>query len=139
MDGYGLLDPRTEQTISKVVRFLDTATAALVSGDAESAASRAYYALYHITVLLLRTVKGIERERWDHEQLHRAFLDQFCKVGYLFSRQDGRDWEYVKNSRIAADYHPNPLPPIRGQRAIARARQLIEAMTQRIKDNDPAG
>jgi len=118
---------------------LDTATAALERGDSESAASRAYYALYHITVLLLRAIKGIERERWDHDQLHRAFLDQFCEVGYLFSRRDGRDWEYVKNSRIAADYDANPFPAMRGQRAIERARQLIGAMTQRIRDNDQAG
>ena len=138
MAEYALLDPRTEQTINKAVRFLNTATAALESGDSESAVSRAYYALYHITILLLRAVKGIERERWDHEQLHRAFLDQFCEVGYRFSRRDGRDWEYVKNSRIAADYHANPLSSIRGQRAIERARQLIEAMMQRIKDNDQA-
>ncbi len=121
-----------------MVRFLDTATAALESGDSESAASRAYYALYHITVLLLRAVKGIERERWDHEQLHRAFLDQFCMVGYLFRRQDGQDWEYVKISRIAADYGSNPLPAIRARRAIERARRLIDGMTQRIKDNDQA-
>ena len=133
-----MLDPRTEQIINKVVRYLDTATAALESGDSESAASRAYYALYHVTVLLLKTVKGIERERWEHEQLHRVFLDEFCKVGYLFRRQDGQDWEYVKISRIAADYGSNPMPAIRGQRAIETARRLIDGMIQRIRDNDQA-
>ena len=87
-----MLDPQIEQVIGKVGRFLDTAEAAFESGDFESSTSRAYYALYHITVSLLGVVSGIERERWDHEQLHRAFFDRFCRLGYLFSRQDGEDW-----------------------------------------------
>ena len=133
-----MLDPNAEQVIDKVSRFLDTAANALENGDSESAASRAYYALYHITVLLLRVVRGIERDRWDHDQLQRAFLDHFCKLGYMFSRQDGHDWTYVKDSRIVADYGRTPLPLIRGRRTLDRARKLADGMAERIKGHDQA-
>ena len=82
-----MLDPRTEQVISKVERFLDTARSALENEDPESGASRAYYGLYYATLLLLPVVRAIERDRWDHEQLHRAFLDQFCKLGFACSNR----------------------------------------------------
>jgi len=131
-----LLDPRTEQVISKVERFLDTGRSALDNEDPESGASRAYYGLYHATVLLLRVVRAIERDRWNHEQLHRAFLDQFCKLGYLFQRQDGEDWAYVLETRFEADYGRTPLAPMRARRTVDRARRLVDDMIERIKEHD---
>ena len=90
--------------MEKCERFLQTARNTLDSGDAESGASRAYYALYHMTVLLLSRVKGGTRDRWDQNQLHQAFLDEFCKPGFLFNRNDGNDWGDVMEVRLHADY-----------------------------------
>lgn len=110
-------------------RFLTTARVALETGDPESAASRAYYALYHMTIMLLREVRGIERVRWDHEELHRAFLDEFCKPGFRFSRSEGDDWRYVKDARIDADYSRRSVTDHRrAQRAIERAGRLASKM-----------
>jgi uncharacterized protein (UPF0332 family) len=99
-----VLDPSTRRVTEKCERFLRTARTALDNGDPESAASRAYYALYHMTILLLRRVRGVERNRWDHEQLHKVFLEEFCRLHFRFSQADGDDWRYVKDSRIDADY-----------------------------------
>lgn len=79
---------------------MSTARSALENDDPESAASRAYYALYHVTVLLLRVVRGIERDRWDHDELQKAFLDEFCKLHFRFSRTDGRDWGDVMDTKV---------------------------------------
>jgi hypothetical protein len=43
-----VLDPSTRRVTEKCERFLRTARTALDNGDPESAASRAYYALYHM-------------------------------------------------------------------------------------------
>ena len=131
-----VLDPSIRRTVDRSRQYLNTARMALDNGDPESAASRAYYSLYHMTILLLRVVRGIERERWDHEQLHREFLDHFCRLGYLFGRQDGEDWDYVKNSRLEADYGESPLPPARARRAVERSRRLANDMENRLRTHD---
>jgi uncharacterized protein (UPF0332 family) len=127
-----VLDPSTRRVTEKCERFLRTARLALDDGDPESAASRAYYALYHMTILLLGRVRGIERNRWDHEQLHKVFLDEFCKPHFRFSRADGDDWRYVKDSRIDADYGHGAVNERHAQRVLVRAERLITRMRQEV-------
>ena len=100
--------------------------------DPESAASRAYYALYHMTVLLLRVVRGIERDRWDHDQLLNTFLHEFCRLHFKFSRSDGEDWAYVLRTRFMADYGRDPLTRRRAQRSVERAERLVNKMLLEI-------
>lgn len=130
-----MLDPSIRRVVERSERFLNTGRAALESGDPESAASRAYYALYHMTVLLLRVVKDVERDRWDHEQLHHSFLNEFCKPHFRFSYGDGEDWRYVKDTRIRADYGREPLNTRRARRAIAKAERLIAKMRLEVGGN----
>ena len=86
-----MLDPSIGQVVTRAERYLATARLALDDGDPESVASRSYYALYHATILLLGVVRGITRERWDHDELHRMFLEEFCKRGFLFNADDAAD------------------------------------------------
>ena len=125
-------DPHTGQVIDRVETYLKTARLALENDDSESAASRAYYALYHMTILLLRVVRGIERDRWDHDQLQKAFLDQFCKLHFSFSRADGREWGDVMHTRIDADYGRDPLNSRHVQRSIEKAHRLIGKMRREV-------
>jgi uncharacterized protein (UPF0332 family) len=113
-------------------RFLSTARAALENDDPESAASRAYYAPYHMTILLLSVVRGIERDRWDHDQLQKAFLDEFCKLHFRFSRDDGREWGDVMDTRFTADYDRGPLNRRRALRSLERAERLIAKMRREV-------
>ena len=130
-----MLDPRTRQVVAKSERFLNTGRWALENGDPESAASRTYYALYHMTILLLRLVRGRFRVRWDHDQLNNAFLDEFCKPGFRFSRRDGDDWGYIKGARLQADYGRPPLAHRRAQRSLERAEQLIAKKGVEVERN----
>jgi len=130
---WAVQDPSVNWVVERSRRFLATARIALESGDPESAASRAYYALYHMTVLLLRVVRDIERDRWDHDQLHKAFLDEFCKLGFRFSRVDGQDWRDVMYTRIDADYGRTPLNRRRAQRCLEKAGRLIAKMRLEVE------
>jgi len=120
-----MLDPSTGQVVTPAERYLATARLALDDGDSESAASRTYYALYHATILLLRLVRGITRERWDHDEMYGMFLEQFCKPGFRFNRRDGDDWARVKATRIAADYGRNLVNTRRAERSMARVERLV--------------
>ncbi|MCD5413073.1 MAG: HEPN domain-containing protein [Dehalococcoidia bacterium] len=70
--------------IEKANAFLNTAQLAMRNGDYESCVSRSYYAAYHMVVILLASKANIRRKRWDHNELHRAFGEQFCKKGWLY-------------------------------------------------------
>jgi uncharacterized protein (UPF0332 family) len=123
-----VLDPDISQVIDRVEQYLNTASLALENRDPDSASSRAYYALYHMTVLLLRVVWGVERDRWDHPQLHKAFLDHFCKSGFRFSQDDGREWGDVMQARINADYWLEHLRHRTALRSVDKARRLVNKM-----------
>ena len=128
-------DPHIRQTIDRVETYLKTARLALENDDPESAASRAYYALYHMTILLLGVIRGIERARWDHDQLHKAFLDEFCKLHFRFSQDDGQEWRDVMYTRIDADYGREPLNSRRAFRSVERAERLIAKMRREVAGN----
>jgi uncharacterized protein (UPF0332 family) len=130
--GTVVLDPSIRLVVARSERYMNTARTALATGDPESAASRAYYALYHMTILLLRVVRGIERDRWDHDQLQKAFLDEFCKLHFRFSRDDGREWGDVMDTRFTADYGRVPLNHRRAQRSVERAERLIAKMRREV-------
>ncbi|MEK7806372.1 MAG: HEPN domain-containing protein [Chloroflexota bacterium] len=126
-------DPSTGLVIDRGERYLNTARLALENGDPESAASRAYYALYHVTILLLKIVKGIERDRWGHPQLQQAFLDEFCKLGFKFNRNDGDDWAEVMQARLKADYWRDQLTHRSAREAVAKAHRLVDKMRTEIR------
>ena len=130
--GAVVLDPSIMPVVERSERFMNTASTALANGDPESASSRAYYALYHMTILLLRVVRGIERDRWDHDQLQKAFLDEFCKLHFSFSRADGREWGDVMDTRFTADYDRGPLNRRRALRSLERAERLIAKMRREV-------
>ncbi|MCL0095280.1 HEPN domain-containing protein [Dehalococcoidia bacterium] len=74
------------------------------NGDYESCVSRSYYAAYHMVVILLASKANIRRKRWDHNELHRAFGEQFCKKGWLFTREDGDLFRTLQLERFSTDY-----------------------------------
>ena len=127
-----VLDPSVQHAIGRAERFIATARLALEHGDPESAVSRVYYALYHMTILLLGVTRGITRGRWDHNELHRMFLDQFCKLSFKFNVDDGEDWGRVRDARIDGDYGRHVVTTRRAQRSIERAQRLISKIRSEV-------
>ena len=86
-----------------------------------------------MTILLLKILKGIERDRWDHPQLHKEFLDQFCKLGFRFNQDDGDDWGVVMQARLKADYWREQLRPRSALEAVAKAQRLVAKMGDEVR------
>lgn len=110
--------------VEKAKRFLEAAHLAYEHGQYENAVSRAYYAAYHLVAWVLMQHKNLDRRRWDHFQLLNAFLDNFCKPGFLFSVEDGNDLGELLDSRLMADYERTVFNERRAQRLITRADRL---------------
>ena len=130
-----MLDPSVRRTIERAEQYLQTARRALSEEDSDSSLSRAYYALYHMTVTLVDKRANQRRERWDHIELHKAFLDYFCKRGCLFNQQDGRDWDQAKETRMVADYGPGRISRRRAARLLEKIGQLVQKMQRMVEEN----
>ena len=111
--------------IEKANAFLNTAQLAMRNGDYESCVSRSYYAAYHMVVVLLASKANIRRKRWDHNELHRAFGEQFCKKGWLFTREDGDLFRTLQLERFSADYEVGRFSKKKAERLVMRAGALI--------------
>jgi uncharacterized protein (UPF0332 family) len=111
--------------INKAERFLSTAQLALDEGDADSCASRAYYAVFHALVLLFEA-RGNTRERWSHTEVHKVFLLEFCNRGYLgFSKRDASTLKRLYRARLDADYGLNVINLVRAERLLRQAASLF--------------
>ena len=110
--------------MDKAQRFLAAAQLAFEHGQYESAVSRAYYAAYHMVAWVLLERGNIDRERWDHIQLHKAFVESFCKKGFLFTAADGDLVKELQDERADADYQNVRFNQRRVERLIARTDAL---------------
>lgn len=128
-----MLNPELNSALVKGDRFLQTARLAFADGDPESAVSRAYYGLFHVTVALLAVVANRTRERWEHIQLEKAFLDEFARRGFRFSARDGNTWNEARLSRITADYRVAELTTRAAERLLSRVEDLAARMKDEIQ------
>lgn len=115
-----------DRRLLKAERFLRTAHLALRDGDYDSAASRAYYAVYHAFVCLLDLGADIRQERWDHIDLLARFSQEFCKRRGLFSTNDYRDVTRLQEMRLFGDYQYGFVGQKQAEWAVSRATSLIE-------------
>lgn len=128
-----MLKPELNSALVKADRFMQTARLAFADGDPESAVSRAYYGLFHVTAVLLEVVANRTRERWEHTQLEKAFLDEFASRGFRFSARDGNTWKEAHLSRVNADYRVDELRARAAQRLLSRIEDLVARMKDEIQ------
>jgi len=90
----------TQRLLEKASRAIHTSERSLQDGDAEAAASRAYYAMFYVAEALLGE-KGLRFKK--HGGVHAAFGEHFTKNGIFDSRYQ-RWLLQAFNKRISADY-----------------------------------
>lgn len=113
-----------EYRVEKADRFLQAAHLAYEHGHYETSVSRAYYAVFHLVAWVLLERRGVDRNRWDHVQLHKEFLDNFCKRGFLFSAADGDVVAKLLEARRHADYDDVRFERQEVERLVTRATSL---------------
>ena len=105
---------------------MNTAQLALDEGDADSCASRAYYAVFHALVLLFEARGNTIRESWSHIEVQKTFSLEFCNRGYLgFSKRDASTLKRLYRARLDADYGLNVINLVRAERLLGQAASLF--------------
>lgn len=117
---------RTElcRMLAKSDRTLSAAQAAMRDGFVETAASRAYYAVFHAIQALL---KSMDRTYSKHAGVIAAFHREFIRTG-IFPREFGRALTRLVKHRDIGDYsYVWELGPEEIEEDIRDAQGIIEA------------
>lgn len=111
------MTPEVEALISKARRSLDNARRSLAAGDADFAASRAYYAMFYAAEALLLT-RGLVFSK--HAAVISEFSREFVRTGRLPEAQAAA-LRIAFEERLVADYQ------FREQFPAPRAKALIDS------------
>lgn len=65
------------------------------------------------------------------------FYHEFCRMGYLFTTQDGRHLQELLAARHDADYHDVPFDAKKAARLMSRARVLYSRIQAAIEGATP--
>jgi len=121
------------QLAGKARRALDAAKRAIQAGDSETAADRAYYAVYYAAWALLDS-KGAARPK-THRGLIAEFSRMFVKEGPL-DASEGAVLSRLENLRLVADYTLETVPIADAGRAVEEAARFISVIERLLSRSD---
>jgi uncharacterized protein (UPF0332 family) len=110
--------------MSRARRSLSAARLLLEAGNADFAASRAYYAMFYAAEALLLS-RGLAFSR--HAAVVAEFGREFVRSGEL-AAEYGRSLRDALEERIVADYHAgDDFPATRARHVLARPEAFVAA------------
>lgn len=90
-------------SLTKAREFLEVAELCLERGYHDSAANRAYYAMFHAAVTALE-IAGFGREAWSHSGLQSTFAAELIKRRKIYRQPLARYLYDAHRFRLQADY-----------------------------------
>jgi uncharacterized protein (UPF0332 family) len=116
--------------LEKAARNLKTAKLVLDDGDAGSACNRAYYCMFDDARAALLIVGQPERAMGKtHSGMIASFGEFLVKTG-IVAAENGRNFAFESNRRMASDYDATELSLEDAKAAIANAERLLAAVKQ---------
>jgi|SRR5450759_66403 uncharacterized protein (UPF0332 family) len=124
----------SQALIEKAARSIRAAQTLLDHGDADFAASRAYYAMFYAAEALLLE-KGLRAKK--HSGVHAVFGEQFAKTGQL----DPKLHRWLLDAfdkRLEGDYEsPGAVSPEDAATIIEQAREFLSAAERFLASTPP--
>ncbi len=99
------------------------------AGLYNSAASRAYYAMFQGAQIALEKV-GFRRPEWSHTALRAAFANELTRRRKLYSPFLARYLALGLEIRLIADYSDGEVSRKQAARALRWAKQLLEQVKE---------
>ena len=117
--------------IGKAEESLAAAELCYAQGLYNSAANRAYYAMFQAAQVALETAEFL-RPEWSHAGLHASFADELTRRRKHFAPGLARDLTIVQELRHTADYRNHHLSVRQATRALSKARAFVQAINRSI-------
>lgn len=116
-------------SLAKAEEFLRTAQRCVEEGWYNSAASRAYYAMFHAVQAALANV-GITRPWWSHGSLHATLSGELVRRRKLYPFSFVRAITEALELRHTADYSDHWVPARRVKKAVNAATEILKRVKE---------
>ena len=120
----------SERYLAKARESLASAEADVAAGRNNSAANRAYYAVFQGSVAAL-IQDGLSSSRnWEHKFVSSEFPRRLIRRRKVFPAELGGVLNALFKLRIVADYRVKAVPLKQMERGVPRARAFVDAISQ---------
>jgi len=123
--------------LSRAVESLRAAELCLREGLVNSAASRAYYAMFQAAQVALEAA-GLVRSEWSHKGLHTSFNQELIQRRKLYPRALRDYLTAALTVRQAADYGEPGISAKVAQRQVQRAVAFVQRVEEVISRGKPS-
>ena len=123
--------------LSRAVESLRAAELCLREGLVNSAASRAYYAMFQAAQVALEAA-GLVRSEWSHKGLHTSFNQELIQRRKLYPRALRDYLTSALTVRQAADYGESGISAKVAQRQVQRAVAFVQRVEEVISRGKPS-
>ncbi len=123
--------------LARAKESLKAAELCLREGLVNSAASRAYYAMFQAAQTALEAV-GLVRSEWSHKGLHSSFNQELIHHRKLYPRVFRDYLTSALTVRQAADYEAAGVSVKIAQRQVRRAASFVKTVEEVISRGKPA-
>jgi uncharacterized protein (UPF0332 family) len=125
----GGLEERGTMDMAKAEESLKAAELCYTTGLYNSAASRAYYAMFQAAQVALERA-GFKRPEWSHTALRAAFANELTRRRKLYSPFLARYLTLGLELRLVADYEEGEVSGKRAERGVRWAKEFVEQMKE---------
>jgi uncharacterized protein (UPF0332 family) len=124
--------------LAKAEQCLAGAQVAVDHGHYNNAANRAYYAAFQAATAALAAAGVIPPtpRYWSHDFVLREYARRAVPRAVAFSPGSASALKALQDERLKADYETELLERRSGERALALARLFVDAVRQRLGEED---
>jgi uncharacterized protein (UPF0332 family) len=126
----------TAMELARAIESLKAAELCLQEGLVNSAASRAYYAMFQAAQIALEA-EGLVRSEWSHKGLHSSFNQELIHRRKLYPRVLRNHLTSALAVRQAADYGETGVSAKIAQRQARRASTFVQTVAEVISRGKP--
>jgi len=120
--------------LEKAQSNLRVAEMAYNAGEYDSAASRAYYAVFHAEIAALLKLTDFRPARWGHERVQAEFNRRLIRAQKVFSAELGSIHNDLFGRRLVADYEQERTTRAVAERSVRKAREMVLAITRTLQE-----
>jgi uncharacterized protein (UPF0332 family) len=120
--------------LAKAEQCLAGAALAVAHGQYNNAANRAYYAAFQAAIAALRRagVQPPTPRYWAHDFVLREYAARLAAAEGGYPPASAATFKALQDERLKADYEVELIGQVSAERALALARQFVDAVRQRL-------
>ena len=120
--------------LEKAQSNLRVAEMAYTAGEYDSAASGAYYAVFHAEIAALHKLTDFRPARWDHERVQAEFNRRLIRAQKVFSTVLRVVHHDLFGHRLVADYEEEQTTRVVAERSVRKAREMVLAIARTLQE-----